>query len=71
MITKNDVLSGNKPIYNIERKITELYNKPFGDRSYIIYVNGKIQDDTELGKLMHDFQCKKPMICIIRSWLNG
>ncbi len=59
MITKNDVLGGNKPIYHIERKIAELDNKPFDDRSYIIYVNGKIQDNTELGRLMHDFQCKK------------
>ena len=59
MITKSDVLGGNKPIYHIERKIAELDNKPFGDRSYIIYVNGKIQDNTELGRLMHDFQCSK------------
>ncbi len=59
MITRNDVLGGNKPIYHIERKIAELGNKPFGDRSYIIYVNGKIQDNTELGRLMHDFQCKE------------
>jgi len=59
MITRTDVLGGRKPIYHIERKITELDNKPFGDRSYIIYVNSKIQDNTELGKLMHDFHCKK------------
>ena len=25
-----------------------------------IYVNSKIQDDTELGRLMHDFHCKSP-----------
>ena len=59
MITKSDVLGGNKPIYHIEKRIAELDYKPFGDRSYIIYVNGKIQDNTELGKLMHDFQCSK------------
>ena len=26
----------------------------------IMYVNSKIQDDTPLGKLMHDFRCKNP-----------
>ena len=31
----------------------------FEDESHIIYVNSKIQDDTALGKLMHDFSCKK------------
>ena len=30
----------------------------FNDGSHIIYVNSKIQDDTELGRLMHDFHCK-------------
>lgn len=59
MITKNDVLGGNKPIYHIERRTEEMDCKPFGDRSYIIYVNSEIQDDTQLGKLMHDFWCNK------------
>jgi len=59
MITKTDVLGGGKPIYHIEKRIEEMAYKLFGDRSYIIYVNSKIQDNTELGKLMHDFQCKK------------
>ena len=31
----------------------------FDDQSHIIYVNAGIQDDTELGKLMHDFHCRK------------
>lgn len=29
------------------------------DGTHIIYVNSKIQEDTELGRLMHDFHCKK------------
>ena len=33
--------------------------KEFGDRSHIIYVNSEIQDDTDLGHLMHDLHCKK------------
>lgn len=31
----------------------------FPDETYIIYVNAKIQDETtELGRLMHDQQCR-------------
>ena len=58
-ITKNDVLAGKLPIYHIERIVTE-NGKTFADGSHIIYVNSKIQDDTPLGKLMHDFRCKDP-----------
>ena len=29
----------------------------FEDEAHIIYVNSQIKDDTELGKLMHDFSC--------------
>ena len=28
------------------------------DEAHIIYVNAKRQDDTELGRLMHDLNCK-------------
>ncbi|MBQ7733775.1 MAG: hypothetical protein IJT58_07130 [Synergistaceae bacterium] len=56
-ITATDVLKGNLPIYTIERTVTQT-GKPFGDGTYIIYVNASIQDmTTELGKLMHDFTC--------------
>ena len=58
-ITKNDVLNANLPIYHIHRTIDET-GKRFPDGSHIIYVNSKIQDDTPLGKLMHDFRCKDP-----------
>lgn len=57
-ITRNDVLKGGKPIYTIERTIKELGNVDFGDESHIIYVNGECQDETEIGKLMHDFFCR-------------
>ena len=30
----------------------------FEDEAHIIYVNSKRQDDTELGRLMHDLHCK-------------
>ena len=37
-----------------------LNSKPFADGSHIVYVNSKIQDDTPLGRLMHDFYCADP-----------
>ena len=55
-ITENDVLKGNLPIYHIDRVIQET-GELFNDKSHIIYVNSKIQDETELGKLMSDFFC--------------
>ena len=58
-ITKNDVLQGNLPIYHIHRTIDE-NGRSFVDGSHIIYVNNRIQDDTPLGRLMHDFCCKNP-----------
>jgi len=59
-ITENDVLNGEKPIYHIDRKISELENRIFGDESHIIYVNGSYKSDDALGKLIADFQCKNP-----------
>ncbi len=55
-ITRDDILGYGLPIYHIE-KIVEETAKKFGDGSYIIYVNSKRQDDTELGRLMHDLHC--------------
>ena len=59
-ITEHDVLGGNKPIYTIDRMIREQGNAIFGDGSHIIYVNGEIRDNTELGYLMQDFFCSDP-----------
>lgn len=56
-ITREDVLGYGLPIYHVERKIEET-NDNFKDESHIIYVNSRKQEDTELGKLMHDFHCK-------------
>ncbi|MBR1741992.1 MAG: hypothetical protein IJ733_09025 [Lachnospiraceae bacterium] len=58
-ITENDVLEGNLPIYHIERTIVET-RQNFDDKAHIIYVNGAIEEDTPLGKLVHDFKCKEP-----------
>lgn len=56
-ITRNDILGYGLPIYHIEKKILEV-NELFGDGSHTIYVNSKKQEDTELGRLMHDLNCK-------------
>jgi len=57
-ITRDDILGYGLPIYHIDRQIKEL-NEAFQDEAHIIYVNSRKQDDTELGKLMHDLHCKK------------
>lgn len=58
-ITENDVIGKNKPIYHIDRYIREA-EEYFDDGSHIIYVNASYKDDTELGKLMHDFSVIEP-----------
>ena len=30
---------------------------PFEDGTHILYVNGEYRDDSDIGKLMHDFNC--------------
>lgn len=58
-ITENDVFREGAPLYQVERCFVGK-NKLFHDGSHIVYVNGACQDDTELGKLMHDFFCADP-----------
>ena len=55
-ITRDDVLGYGLPIYHIEKRIKEV-DAAFRDEAYIIYVNSRRQEDTELGRLMHDFYC--------------
>lgn len=59
IVTGNDVFQCNKPLYTIRRTINETSGR-FGDGSYIIYVNSRIQGDTKLGRLMSDFSCADP-----------
>lgn len=56
-IMEKDVFGKGLPIYHVRRMIEET-GEPFGDRTHIIYVNGEIQDETPLGRLMHDFFCQ-------------
>ena len=55
-ITEKDVLQNGKPIYHIDRIVAET-GRRFNDAAHIIYVNAQIQDETALGRLMHDFHC--------------
>ena len=60
-ITEHDVLKDGEQIYHVDRVVRET-NKPFGDGTHIIYVNGSYKDDSdsELGNLIHDFFCSEP-----------
>lgn len=56
-ITANDVLKGGLPIYTVERTIQET-KELFKDKAHIVYVNGSYRGNDEVGRLMHDFNCK-------------
>lgn len=58
-ITEHDVFGKNKLIYHVDRFIQET-EEFFCDGSHIIYVNATYRDDSDLGKLMHDFNCSNP-----------
>ena len=58
-ITRGDVLGYGLPIYHVERQIEEV-EKNFKDEAHIIYVTGSNRENTELGRLMHDLNCKNP-----------
>lgn len=55
-ITENDYYQAGKPIYIIQNMNITL-NQPFCDGSHILYVNGEYRGDSDIGKLMHDFNC--------------
>ena len=56
-ITRDDILGYGLPIYHIDKQIKEV-GESFQDEAHIIYVNSTKQEDTELGRLMHDLHCK-------------
>ena len=55
-ITENDYYKTGKPVYVIQN-INLTLGKPFDDGAHILYVNGEYRDDSDIGKLMHDFNC--------------
>ena len=58
-ITENDTLGFNLPICHIDRTFEET-GQSCPDQLHIIYVNSSVQDDTALGRLMHDLHCSDP-----------
>lgn len=56
-ITEADVMGEGLPLYEIERVVKQT-GACFGDRTHIIYINGENEDETSLGRLMHDFKCR-------------
>ena len=58
-ITETDVLGYGLPIYHICSIISE-NAQWFKEGREIIYVNASIQEDTALGRLMHDMFCTDP-----------
>ena len=55
-ITEKDYYKAGKPIYVIQN-INLTLGLPFEDGTHILYVNGEYRDDSDIGKLMHDFNC--------------
>ena len=55
-ITEHDVIGEGNALYPVERCFLN-NGKKFGDGSHILYVNGAYQNETPIGKLMHDFSC--------------
>ena len=55
-ITEHDVIGKGKPLYHIGRYIFDT-GESFNDGSHILYVNGEYRGNSDIGKLMHDFNC--------------
>lgn len=55
-IVEKDFFGMGKPVYPIER-MNLLTGKPFEDGEHILYVNGEYRGDSDIGRLMHDFNC--------------
>ena len=55
-VTLKDALGCGLPIAHIDRIIRE-NGKEFGDEEHFIYVDSSKDDGSELGRLMHDFNC--------------
>ena len=56
-ITETDVMGGNKELYSYSRREDDT-GKALGDGTHIVYVNGAAKSSSEIGKLIHDLQCR-------------
>ena len=55
-ITEKDFYGKCEPIYFIQR-MNLTTGEPFKDGEHILYVNGEYRGNSDIGKLMHDFNC--------------
>lgn len=55
-ITETDFFNKGAALYPIDR-MNLVTGESFNDGAHILYVNGTYRDDSEIGKLMHDFNC--------------
>ena len=55
-ILESDFYGRGEPIYPIER-INLVTGNSFEDGAHILYVNGEYRGESEIGKLMYDFNC--------------
>lgn len=58
-ITEEDIFGYNDPVYEFAT-LEKKRHFPLNDRRNILYVNGQYRDSTDMGKLMHDFNCSDP-----------
>lgn len=56
-IMETDVFGKGLPVYHIVNRVVETGDF-VDDGSHVMYVNASAQDDTALGRLMHDFLCE-------------
>ncbi len=57
-ILEKDFYGQGDAVYPIER-INLATGKAFEDGEHILYVNGEYRGDSDIGKLMHDFNCMR------------
>lgn len=69
-ICEHDKFGAEEPIYHVDRMVRETGEK-FADGSHIIYVNGKYKGNDPIGKLMHDFNCKRSEDMYYAELSNG
>lgn len=55
---ENEVENEVESILHIKRTVRET-GGDYNDKSEIIYINARMKEDTDLGRLMHDFHCTK------------
>ena len=53
---RKDYLKGNEQIYYFDRKHN---NMSLNDGTHVIYINGDMEDDSPIGRLIHDIKCRR------------